>query len=76
MEPFTAENIETMLRSLAEEKGLGLGKIAQPLRVAICGTTISLPIFDSVKMLGKHKTLTRIDITLGKFGEQIEREET
>jgi glutamyl-tRNA synthetase len=76
MEPFTAENIETMLRSLAEEKGLGLGKIAQPLRVAICGTTISLPIFDSVRMLGKENTLARIDITLGKFGEQTEIEET
>jgi glutamyl-tRNA synthetase len=70
MEPFTAENIETMLRSLAEEKGLGLGKIAQPLRVAICGNTISLPIFDSVQMLGKENTLARIEITLKKCGEK------
>lgn len=70
MEPFTTEKIETMLRSLAEEKGLGLGKIAQPLRVAICGTTISLPIFDSVLMLGKDKTLARIDITLARFRER------
>jgi glutamyl-tRNA synthetase len=66
MEQFTEDNIETMLRSLAQDKGLGLGKIAQPLRVAICGTTISLPIFDSVQMLGKHKTLTRIDNALKK----------
>jgi len=66
MEPFTADNIETMLRSLAEEKGLNLGKIAQPLRVAICGTTISLPIFDSVTMLGKETTLARIDSLLRK----------
>jgi glutamyl-tRNA synthetase len=76
MEPFTAENIETMLRSLAEEKGLGLGKIAQPLRVAICGNTISLPIFESVQMLGKEKTLVRIDITLAKFGGKAQTEET
>ncbi|MFC1676400.1 glutamate--tRNA ligase [Planctomycetota bacterium] len=61
--------IETMLRSLAEEKQVGLGKVAQPLRVAICGSTISPPIFDSVKMLGKEKTLARIDITLKKFAE-------
>lgn len=67
MEEFTEQNIETMLRSLAEEKKLGLGKVAQPLRVAICGTTISLPIFDSVQMLGKDKTLARIDITLEKY---------
>jgi glutamyl-tRNA synthetase len=76
MELFTEQNIETMLRSLAEEKQLGLGKIAQPLRVAICGTTISLPIFDSVLMLGKDKTLARIDITLAKFGAKSQTEET
>ncbi|MFQ6034864.1 MAG: glutamate--tRNA ligase [Sedimentisphaerales bacterium] len=68
MEEFTNENIETMLRGLAEEKQVGLGKVAQPLRVALCGTTISLPIFDSAQMLGKEKTLARIDVTLKKFG--------
>jgi glutamyl-tRNA synthetase len=67
MEEFTEQNIENMLRSLAEEKQLGLGKIAQPLRVAICGTTISLPIFDSVQMLSKENALARIDNTLKKF---------
>lgn len=61
------ENNENMLRGLAEEKQVGLGKIAQPLRVAICGTTISLPIFDSVEMLGKENTLSRIDNTLRKY---------
>jgi len=64
MEQFTDENIEGMLRDLAEEKQVRLGKVAQPLRVAICGTTISPPIFDSVQMLGKEKTLKRIDNTL------------
>lgn len=64
MEQFTEENIEGMLRGLAQEKQVGLGKVAQPLRVAICGTTISPPIFDSVQMLGKEKTLQRVDNTL------------
>jgi len=64
MEQFTVGNIEDMLRSLAEEKQVGLGKVAQPLRVAICGNTISPPIFDSVQMLGKEKTLKRIDNTV------------
>jgi glutamyl-tRNA synthetase len=64
MEQFTVEGIENMLRSLAEEKQVGLGKVAQPLRVAVCGTTISPPIFDSVQMLGKERTLVRIDNTL------------
>ena len=67
MTEFNEASIETMLRSMAEERQVGLGKVAQPLRVAICGTTISLPIFNSVQMLGREKTLSRIDITLNKF---------
>jgi glutamyl/glutaminyl-tRNA synthetase len=70
MDELTEEGIESMLRGLAEEKQVGLGKVAQPLRVAICGTTISLPIFDSIKMLGKENTLKRIDNTLKKFQTQ------
>jgi glutamyl-tRNA synthetase len=63
----TPESIETLLRGLAEEKQVGLGKVAQPLRVAICGNTISPPIFDAVDMLGMESTLKRIEITLEKF---------
>lgn len=61
---ITAKYTEEMLRSLADEKKVGLGEVAQPLRVAICGTTISTPIFDSVEMLGKENTLARIDNTV------------
>ena len=64
---LTPESIETALRSLAEEKQVGLGKVAQPLRVAICGNTISPPIFDAVDMLGMESTLKRIQVTLEKF---------
>jgi glutamyl-tRNA synthetase len=54
---------------LAEEKQVGLGKVAQPLRVAICGSNVSPSIFDSVNLLGRENTLTRIDMTIVKFGE-------
>jgi glutamyl-tRNA synthetase len=64
MEQFTVENIESALRGLVEERQVGLGKIAQPLRVALCGSTVSIPIFDAVQILGKEKTLERIDNTL------------
>jgi glutamyl-tRNA synthetase len=67
MDEFTEETLETMLRGLAEARQVGLGKVAQPLRVALCGTTVSLSIFDSVKLLGKERTLKRIDLTLEKF---------
>jgi glutamyl-tRNA synthetase len=70
MDELSEQAIEDMLRGVAEEKQVGLGKVAQPLRVAICGTTISLPIFDSIRLLGKENTLKRIDNTLKKFQTQ------
>jgi glutamyl/glutaminyl-tRNA synthetase len=69
-EQFNEQAIENMLRGLAEERQVGLGKVAQPLRVAICGTTVSPPIFDSVALLGKENTLARIDIALKKFSQE------
>ncbi|MFH1616786.1 MAG: glutamate--tRNA ligase [Planctomycetota bacterium] len=67
LEPITRETLEEMLRSLAEEEQAGLGKVAQPLRIAITGSTISPPIFDSVELLGIEKTLARVDAVLQKF---------
>lgn len=67
LKELTPEGIETLLRGLAEEKKVGLGKIAQPLRVAICGNTISPPIFNAVDLLGLDNTLTRIENTLKRF---------
>jgi len=68
MPELTEQGIEDMLRLIAEQNNVGLGKIAQPLRVAITGSTISPPIFDSVQLLGKQNTLARIDNTLKRFG--------
>ncbi len=67
LEELTEQAIENMLRGLAEEKEVGLGKVAQPLRVAICGNTVSPPIFNSIELLGKETALKRIDITLSRF---------
>jgi glutamyl/glutaminyl-tRNA synthetase len=67
MEELSESAVEDMLRGLAEEKQVGLGKVAQPLRAAICGSTVSPPIFDSIQLLGKENTLIRIDNTLKKF---------
>jgi len=66
-EQFSEKEIENMLRSLALEKQVGLGKVAQPLRVALCGSTISISIFEAVEMLGKERTLKRIENALNKF---------
>ena len=58
---WTAPTLEAAVNSYCEQKGLGLGKVAQPLRVAVSGGTVSPPIFDSLEMLGHSRTLRRID---------------
>lgn len=69
MADLTPESLEGMLRGLAEEKGVGLGKVAQPLRVALSGSTVSMGIFESIEILGLKKTLERIEITIRRFSE-------
>lgn len=57
---WTAAAIEQAIHQYGEQKSLGLGKVAQPLRVAISGGTVSPPIFQSLEMLGKQQSLARI----------------
>jgi glutamyl-tRNA synthetase len=64
IDKLDVNSVEMTLHSLAQERQIGLGKVAQPLRVALCGGTISISIFDAVEILGKNKTLARIDKAL------------
>jgi len=58
---WTLEGIETVVRTVAEDAGLGLGKVAQPLRAALTGRTTSPGIFDVLYHLGRDETLGRLD---------------
>jgi glutamyl-tRNA synthetase len=57
---WTIEALEASLKLLAEELGLGLGKLAQPLRAALTGTATSPGIFDVLVLLGRDESLARI----------------
>ncbi|HSQ94959.1 MAG TPA: glutamate--tRNA ligase [Croceibacterium sp.] len=58
---WTTEALEASLKAYAEEQGLGLGKLAQPLRAALTGQTTSPGIFDVLVLLGREESLARID---------------
>jgi len=58
---WTLEGLEANLKTYAEELELGLGKLAQPLRAALTGTTTSPGIFDVLVLLGREEALARID---------------
>jgi glutamyl-tRNA synthetase len=57
---WTVEAIEDAIRRVAEDAGLGLGKVAQPLRAALTGRTVSPGIFDVLFLLGQEESLKRL----------------
>ncbi len=65
LKEWSDEAIEVLVRRFAEDEGLKLGKIAQPLRAALTGATVSPPIFEVMRVLGQEETLGRLDDVLG-----------
>jgi glutamyl-tRNA synthetase len=63
--PWTAEALEEKAKALAEEKGLKLGAVAQPIRAALTGRTTSPPIFAMLDVLGEAESLTRLKAHAG-----------
>jgi glutamyl-tRNA synthetase len=61
---WNAASIHAALEQLAAELGSGLGKIAQPLRVAVSGSAVSPPIDATLSLLGRERTLARVDAAL------------
>jgi glutamyl-tRNA synthetase len=60
LEPWTAESIDGAIRAVCRERAAGLGDVAQPLRVAIAGRAVSPAIAESLELLGKARTLRRV----------------
>ncbi len=65
VEPFTHAEIEKVFNALVAEKGLKLGKIAQPVRVALTGGTVSPGIYEVIEVMGKEITIKRIEAAVG-----------
>ncbi|MBY6217673.1 glutamate--tRNA ligase [Qipengyuania aquimaris] len=67
---WTIEALEATTKSYAEQLELGLGKLAQPMRAALTGTTTSPGIFDVLVLLGKDESLARIDAQASPAGKE------
>jgi len=57
---WTAHALEAWARTTAEAKSIKLGQAAQPIRVALSGSTVSPPVFEVMEILGKEESLARI----------------
>lgn len=60
LKDWNKENIHKVIELTVEKTGLKMGKVAQPIRVAVTGNTISPPIDLTLELLGKEKTLERL----------------
>ena len=58
---WTTDSLDGAVRAFAEAEQLKLGKVAQPLRAALTGRTVSPGVFDVMQVLGREETLRRLD---------------
>ena len=61
LERFHPEEIESALRPIVERRDMKPKKLFQAIRVAITGTSVSPGIFESLSVLGKNRSVERIE---------------
>ena len=66
LKDWDSPSLEGAIRDVAEAAGIGLGKVAQPLRAALTGTTTSPGIFDVLVLLGREESLARLTDQIGR----------
>lgn len=66
-EPWAHEEWESRMRALAAELGMKAGELFMTLRVAVTGSTVSPPLFESMEILGREEVLKRVDTALTKL---------
>jgi glutamyl/glutaminyl-tRNA synthetase len=64
---FDVESVESELRELAEARGIGAGKAFQPVRVAVTGSSISPPLFESLVALGQEQSVARVRYVIDRL---------
>jgi glutamyl-tRNA synthetase len=65
--PWQAEDLRLRLEEIAASFDLSLGKAQAPIRVAVTGRTVGLPLFESLEVLGRAETLRRIEAALARL---------
>ncbi|WP_246450804.1 glutamate--tRNA ligase [Allostreptomyces psammosilenae] len=67
---WTADGLKTEIEQAGAGLGLKLGKAQAPVRVAVTGRTVGLPLFESLEVLGRERTLRRIDAALARLATE------
>ncbi|HEX5961646.1 MAG TPA: glutamate--tRNA ligase [Rhodanobacteraceae bacterium] len=69
--PWQPDAIHALVAEVAAERGIGMGKVAQPLRVAMTGSAVSPSIEDTVYLAGREVALRRIDDAIARADEAL-----
>jgi glutamyl-tRNA synthetase len=64
---FKHDPLNSALRTAAEELGVKAGQMFQPIRVAVCGRKNAPPLFETLEVLGKDRSLKRINQAIAKL---------
>ncbi|MFI9842512.1 glutamate--tRNA ligase [Nonomuraea sp. NPDC051941] len=65
--PWREDELKSVLTAVGGRHGLRLGKAQAPVRVAVTGRTVGLPLFESLELLGRERTLKRLDEALERI---------
>jgi glutamyl-tRNA synthetase len=63
--------IHEILTQIVEEHALKLGQLAQPVRIALTGGTVSPPIDQTIRLLGKERVIARLDRAIAQLSSEI-----
>ena len=61
LEPFDLDSVESGYRNLSKELGISAGRLIHPTRLAISGRTMGPGLFDIIVLLGREKTVSRLE---------------
>ena len=64
---WAANELESNFKSFTHQRGIGVGKVMQPMRFLICGSLKGPSLFDLMELIGKEESLKRIDYAINEF---------
>ena len=67
---WTADGLKAALEEVGTPRGLKLGKAQAPVRVAVTGRVVGLPLFESLEVLGRERTLARLRAARARLGQR------
>jgi glutamyl-tRNA synthetase len=73
LDSWTANDIHALIEAITVDLDVGMGKVGQPLRVAVTGGSFSPPIDQTLELLGKERSLARLERAIGHISAQQEQ---